>query len=452
MLRAVEGKQTGTGAGEELWAFVAPEVLKQQNRLRTQSPQVVLPSSTTDTSTNKSYALDGPIGAYQEGSTAIIYVAARRGGDMIYAVDVSNPDAPVFKFKLSPSTPNLSNLGQTWSAPKVMKVRDGGTGRVVLIFGGGYDVLEDTNAHGTVGRGVYVVDALTGAFITRFLTTPSTEGSESISTSVPSEIAIVDSDRDGFIDRAYVGDMEGNIWRMDLDDGSASNPSSGWKLHKLASLGTRKFFYPPDVVLTSGFAAVLIGSGDREKPLSTTSSDRIYMIKDAKTGLDGSGQTPITNTSSTCTDATGLVLNSCSTAELLAAKGWYYDLRQGEKAVNGPLTVGGVVYLGTNRPTPGAVCTGNLGEARSYALDFFTGAGVRTPGGAGTGDDAYSEVLSPLTGLPPSPVAGLVDIGGTIVPFCIGCGDRRSALEAGIPDIDPSPFRRKIFWKFKNDK
>jgi hypothetical protein len=77
---------------------------------------------------------------------------------------------------------------------------------------------------------------------------------------------------------------------------------------------------------------------------------------------------------------------------------------------------------------------------------------VRTPGGAGTGDDAYSEVLSALTGRPPSPVAGMVDIGGTIVPFCIGCGDRRSALEAGVPDVDPSPFRRKIFWKFKNDK
>jgi type IV pilus assembly protein PilY1 len=446
MLRAVEGKQTGTGAGEELWAFFAPEFLQQQNRLRTQSPQVVLPSSTTDTSTNKSYALDGPIGAYQEGSTAIIYVSARRGGNFIYAIDVSNPDAPVFKFKIA-ATGSFSNLGQTWSAPKVMKVRDGASGRVVLIFGGGYDVSEDTNTHGTLGRGVYVVDALDGSFITRFLTTPSTDpsGAVSISTSVPSEIAIVDSDRDGFIDRGYVGDMDGNIWRMDLDDGTTSNPSSNWKLHKLASLGARKFFYPPDVVLTSGFAAVIIGSGDREKPLSATSSDRIYMVKDAKIGLDGSAQTTIVQAD--------LVSNTtATTTELAAAKGWFYDLRTGEKVVNGPLTVGGVVYLGTNRPTPGEVCTGNLGEARSYALDFFTGAGTRTPGGAGTGDDAYSEVLSPLTGLPPSPVAGLVDIGGTIVPFCIGCGDRRSALEAGVPDIDPSPFRTKIFWKFKNDK
>jgi type IV pilus assembly protein PilY1 len=242
---------------------------------------------------------------------------------------------------------------------------------------------------------------------------------------------------------------------MDLDDGVAasSNPSSGWNLYKLAGFGSGKFFYPPDVVLTSGFGAVIIGSGDREKPLSTTSSDKIYMLKDAMTGFSGAGQTPITTASGSCTNTAAVVLNSCSSAEIGAARGWYYALNTaGEKVVNGPLTVGGVVYLGTNKPTPGGACTGNLGEARSYALDFFTGAGTRTPGGTGTGDDAYSIVLSPLTGLPPSPVAGLVDVGGTVVPFCIGCGERRSALEAGVPDIEPTPVRRKIFWKFKNDK
>jgi type IV pilus assembly protein PilY1 len=203
----------------------------------------------------------------------------------------------------------------------------------------------------------------------------------------------------------------------------------------------RKFFFP-HVVITSGFDAVLIGSGDREKPLAITSSDRFYMIKDAKTGLDGSGQTTIIQSD--------LVLN---TADSSAAKGWYYNLNvAGEKVVNAPLTVGGVVFFGTNRPTPAAACTSNLGEARSYAVNFLTGAGARTPGGVGTGDDAYSEVLAPLTGLPPSPVAGLVDIGnGTIVPFCLGCGDRRSALEAGIPTTDPAPYRRKTYWKFKND-
>ena len=126
-----------------------------------------------------------------------------------------------------------------------------------------------------------------------------------------------------------------------------------------------------------------------------------------------------------------------NTADSTAAKGWYYSLNvNGEKVVNAPLTIGGVVYFGTNRPVTQAACKAALGEARSYALSFLDGTGTRTPGGVGTGDDAYSRVLTG-GGLPPSPVAGLVDIGGTIVPVCIGCGERRSAFEAGSPPIDP---------------
>jgi type IV pilus assembly protein PilY1 len=43
MLRAIEGKQTGTGAGNELWSFVVPETLGKLNRLREQTPKVAVP-------------------------------------------------------------------------------------------------------------------------------------------------------------------------------------------------------------------------------------------------------------------------------------------------------------------------------------------------------------------------------------------------------------------------
>lgn len=449
MLHALEGKQTGTNAGEELWAFTAPELLNRLERLRKQTPKVQLPSSTADTTYNKSYFMDGPIGAYQEGTTAVIYVAARRGGNFIYAFDVSDPDNPKYKFKISPSTTNMSGLGQTWSLPKVTKIRDGTSSRVVLIFGGGYDIAEDVDSAGTTGRGVYVVDALTGVMLKQFLTTPVAEGPESIVSSVPSEVTIVNTDRDagGLTDRAYVGDLAGNVWRMDLDDGSTSNDPSGWTLHKLAALGARKFFFPPDVVIGSAFDAVLIGSGDREKPLATSSADKFYMLKDMALGFSGAGQATIGES-----DLLQITTSVAQSTDLGPKKGWYYPLASGEKVVNAPITIGGVVYYGTNKPISQLACRANVGQARSYAVDFFSGAGTRPPG-QGTLDDAFSEVLGPLTGLPPSPVAGLVDVGGgVVVPFCIGCGDRRSALEASVPDIDPTPVRKKIHWKFKSDK
>jgi hypothetical protein len=45
-----------------------------------------------------------------------------------------------------------------------------------------------------------------------------------------------------------------------------------------------------------------------------------------------------------------------------------------------------------------------------------------------------------------------VDIAGTIVPVCLGCGERRSSFEATSPPIHPNPIRRKTYWKFKNDQ
>src|SRR4030095_5522714 len=106
-----------------------------------------------------------------------------------------DPDNHKFKFSLSPSTTGMSNLGQTWSVPKVTKLRDGTpNGKVVLIFGGGYDIAEDSDNHGTTGRGVYVVNGLTGTVIKQFLT--STDGLSTISTSIPSDVTIVNVDRD----------------------------------------------------------------------------------------------------------------------------------------------------------------------------------------------------------------------------------------------------------------
>ena len=69
--------------------------------------------------------------------------------------------------------------------------------------------------------------------------------------------------------------------------------------------------------------------------------------------------------------------------------------------VNGPLTIGGVVYFGTNRPAPAVASTADLGEARAYALSFLDGSGAGAPGGAGTRDDVYSR----FTGKNSSPIA-----------------------------------------------
>jgi type IV pilus assembly protein PilY1 len=451
-LRATKGGRLATD-GSESWAFIAPEFYGKFKRLRDQSPDLMTPgtpSGVMPTPLRKDYFFDGPIGSYQTAdlATQYIFVTARRGGALIYAFDVSDPTAPKFMWRKTAA--DLPNLGQTWSEPKAFKVR--AIADPVVMFGAGYDGAEDDSpaTADTAGRGVYVLNAKTGSLVKFFQVAAN---GASISKSVPSDIAAVDTDSDTFIDRAYVGDMGGGVWRMDID---APDPAN-WKMFKLADLDSgiptapRKFFFRPDVLLSKGYALVLMGTGDREKPLATISADRFYMLKDLFTGKDATGMVALTDAD--------LVL---SAPQLNAAKGWYLALSAaGEKVVNAPLTIGGVTYFATNKPTPTASgsCATSLGEARAYALDFMTGTAGIDRNGDGVTDAADAWVKLAGGGLPPSPVGGVVQLDdGQMLNFVIGGGGggggsgQASALAPEKPTIMINPNRKKIFWNIKSDK
>src|SRR5262249_46805670 len=156
---------------------------------------------------------------------------------------------------------------------------------------------------------------------------------------------------DGLGDRAYVGDTAGNIWRMDIDDANPAN----WNLFKFAALGPRKFFFPPDVIVSKDFDLVMIGSGDREKPLDTTAAENFYMLKDTFVSTDATGMVAL---------LPGDLVAAGTSAN--APKGWSLALAPGEKVVNAPLSIAGVTYFSTNQPSAAAganvgSCTVNLG-------------------------------------------------------------------------------------------
>jgi type IV pilus assembly protein PilY1 len=441
-LRAVKGGQASTD-GHELWSFVAPEFFPKFKRLRDASPQLLTPSTIpgiTPPPKPKDYFFDGPIGSYQDATRAWIFVSALRGGRVIYAFDVSDPANPKFMWKKTGT--ELPNLGQTWSEPKAIKVK--ASPDPLLIFGAGYDPGEDQipPVNNGVGRGIYVLNARTGAEAGFFQAAVNGGG---ILHSVPSDVAVIDVDGDTNADRAYVGDTGGNVWRLDID----ALTVGGWKLFRLANLAeagvSRKFFYQPDIVLSKDFHSVLIGTGDREKPLMTTSADRFYGLRDFKLGTDATGMVALT--------PSDLVL--ATTTIDATVKGWYLALETGEKVVNSPLTIAGVTYFSTNKPQPPApdVCTANLGRARSYGLDFVSGTAGLDRDGNGTKDvnDLYTDLVG--GGLPPSPVGGIVQLDdGRLVGFIIGGGESTSPIEAGRIRVDIPKTRQKVYWNTKSDK
>lgn len=436
MLRAINGNQSGAGAGSEMWAFVAPEHFSSLRRLRENEPEVRYPSTplANVTARPRNYYFDGPIGAFQNTASGevVIYPTMRRGGRAVYAFNVSNPDQPRFMWKINETSSGFASLGQTWSMPRVSRVK----GRIdpVLIMGGGYDnVAEDASPAGTttLGRGVYIMNIRTGERLGWLPTDHS----------VPADVTVIDSDGDGYVDRAYVVDVRAQLYRVDIED-AAGNPREphAWVITKLAALndsstglvGSRKVFYAPDAVITRNYTALLLGTGDREKPLSTVSNDRFFVIKDPRVAK---GEPPSVTL---ITEASLAEVSSANTAGRDPEGCAYALATNGEKVINQPITFGGITYFSTNRPLPPSSGSCNRAQNRSYQMPLV----CRNPTSRNLVGD----------GLPPSPVVGYVDVGrGKLVPFVIGgANDKNSAIEASRANIPIPAKRRRSYWFMEN--
>lgn len=403
--------------GIEKWGIVFPEFYSRLSRLRENGPDI---TSTTP----KPYFADGPVSVYQldansdgrivaaDGDKVYLYVGMRRGGRFMYALDVSNPDEPRHMWKISNASTGFSELGQTWSAPRPARI-NAVTTDPVLIFGAGYDPENEDPTTATAnnkGRGIFVVNARTGVLVKHVIAAGMG--------SVPGDVTVVDRDNDGIFDRIYTADTKGNIWRTDINDANPDN----WQTYKLAALGgtgssARKFLNKPDVVFGRTYDAILVGSGDREHPFDTTVVNRFYMIRDSFTGLSGGLICGTTANPATCTetdleDVTG---NPHQTSPLATeSKGWYMTLATGEKVVGNAITVFGITFFGTNRPTPPApgVCSSNLGEAKLYSVGFETGNAARDLNADGVLDGLDRSEVVEGGGFLPSPVYARVQEDG----------------------------------------
>ena len=532
--RAVNGNQSAAigavPAGGELWSFVAPEFFGKFKRQYLNSPVIQLestPTSILPAPQPKDYFFDGSVGVYQDISSSgvvnrvIIYPTARRGGRFFYAIDVTNPADPKFMWKKSNADTGFADLGQTWSVPRVALIKgynDGATepnAKPVLIFGGGYDPAEDSEppTARTMGRALFIVDALTGDLIWKATgggssnTCTGASGTtacqlQDMTYPLAADVTLIDrdaADGKGYVDRIYAADLGGNIWRVDLQPaaGAASGfAPSTWRVSKFAAVGgastdtaMRKIFYPPDVVTTPSFDAVVFTTGDREHPTRTQQAvnviNRFYMLKDLKVGPDACPTiASVVTCSATITDSTSNTTNTLVVPGLFNASpvlpttastspftpgpaydqsgnGFFVtllnavprkqtdnstlygpDVERGEKGVNAPTSIGGNTFFGTNTPIAPdpLVCQPNLGTARGYSINFITGE--------------LKTVIYDGGGMPPSPVSGVVEIndgaGGTFtIPFLIGgvppepCS---GPLCASRPPIPIEAVRSRTFW------
>ncbi|MCY1530080.1 hypothetical protein D9M68_652560 [compost metagenome] len=324
----------------------------------------------------------------------------------------------------------------------------------MLIMGGGYDTCEDndpaTSDCKSSGKGhvIYLIDAETGEIKQSFQTDGGVVGDITVA-----------KDANGMARFAYAADLSGNVYRI---SGATANSPIGsaapgtWIITKIAALGgtgvdARKFIYGPDVVNDNGTYAILLGSGDREKPISAYDAaaavqNYFFMLKDRPTDTTWlSSEADNCSASILCKESLFAITDTSTPAQetLDLKKGWYLALSPTEQVVTSALTIFGNVTFSTHRPRPAdaASCTPNLGDARVYNINFKNAEGKN--------GERYAELVG--DGLPPSPVAGLVKLdNGPTVPFCIGCGSS-SSLEGGEPPSPPIAVQPKarVFWNIE---
>ena len=367
-----------------------------------------------------------------DGDQVIAYVAARRGGDNIYALDLSADLAgssstltPRFMWRIEGGTGDFSRLGQTWSQPIVATINvDSGSGtenKEVLIFGGGYDAALDNSATYTpadngdndfLGNAIYIVDPDDGSLILSISGSGSGADIEvsDMEYSIAAGIRKLDSDFDNVTDRLYAVDTGGQIWRVDLAvlETTSPNPESTTVVGKLAEIADsssdskqRRFFDAPSVVQVrdklfsneSDYDYVLVGSGYRPHPLNTDVEDRFYAFRDFFTGANEMTDLVTVNVSGTTDgypqidgsaynnddliDVTSTILDSSNSTHKEAG-GWYYDFTDAgttaEKVLSAPVTTAGVVTFTTFSPEESSsdLCGASLGLGKAYNFDVLS--------------------------------------------------------------------------------
>ena len=436
-------------SGEEEWAFVPPNLLSSLQALHADVNATFVDGSP------KAYIVRNSDGSMNK---AILIFGQRRGGNRYYALDVTTPSSPQYLWEINPNATgsSYSEMGQSWSTPNLGKIACQsadpncvGGERWVAFIGGGYDTNQDNNpvtAADSKGRAVYVVDVIDGSLVKRFSHEDSPY-STTMTYSIPSDIARVDTDGDGKINRLYVGDMGGRMWRFDIDDPNYTNWSG--KIIFQSNPGKdsttgRKIFYPPDVTLErDNYEMLIFGTGDREHPQEETIINRLYVVKDKNLAATILNENDLYDVTTGELQATGTTAERKAEilADLSLAYGWFIKLDAGEKSLSVPVVFYGTAYFTTFSPLAGGdPCFATFGTARMYALNYMNGNAVFNL------DGSLDNVISKTDR---SEIIGTAIPSGVIITFIQGKTVAYTGVGGGVdmPPLTTTKSIVPIYWR-----
>ena len=150
--------------------------------------------------------------------------------------------------------------------------------------------------HYRAGKGFYVIDLLNGNVLWSYTYSQNT----AMAYDLAANPAAVDTDNDGFVDTAYIGDLGGNVWRFTFcPKNNTSCGISNWTggmFYNAAGTGGQIFHMDAVTKDTSGNLWVYFGTGNETDPTfvpTNGTTDKFFGLID-KNPIAQLPPTPIT--------------------------------------------------------------------------------------------------------------------------------------------------------------
>lgn len=370
---SLDAGEPDVSGGEELFAYMPKELLSN-------IPKLYGSTNTSD----HIYGLDGAItrwhndfngdGLVNGEDTILLVFGMRRGGESYYALDVTNPNRPEFKWQINSTDPGFEHLAQTWSRASLVSVNRSGRTERVLMFGGGYDANTVDNASSATaanGNAIFMVD-VNGDLIWSLDDTAHAD----MTYSIPADLTIIDTDQNGMVDRAYFGDLGGQIWRVDFDDIADRTSVVLTKFADVSNGDYQPLYYPPSVSLnrrnSENFLAISIGSGDRTQPMNAESQNAFFMLRDEDYTVGSPDSSFSTININDLYDATNNNIGSPDEATEISARsdlnskrGWVMYLNESEKSLSKVVVFQGNILATTFEPSFSFDSSGGIDQCNS---------------------------------------------------------------------------------------
>ena len=424
------GDPNWANRGKEAWAYIPSQVMPNMYKLADAQYGV-----------NHQFFVDGTptVGDIFDGTQwrTILVGGLNAGGKGYYALDITNPDAPISLWEFTPTQD--ANVGFSFGRPIISKLV---SGTWVVMFTSGYDNA-DGNGY------VYVLNAVTGAKLKVMSTGVGSSGSPSGLREINNWVN--NAALDNTTQRVYGGDLLGNVWRFAVNDSGSTG--SGLQLATMMAADIAQTPQPittrvelaeigGDTYLFVGTGR-LISNGPTQFDLADTSQQSIYSFKDIGVSYPSLNVRPglktltITTTGSVANGTAVRTLGCAGTSSSCAQKtGWVLDLPEAGERMNINFSIGkGTLVFVSNVPA-GDMCSN--GHSWFNYLDMVSGDQVAGAPNAGVVLDSSLGV-----GL------GLVDISGAAGSSlkAVGVSAAGNVRVTNIPWGTPPPIGKRISWR-----